>query len=59
MPVPCWTQIQFTGYPAGPLQRTEALQVALRAGPGQPGAGGAGLAQAVLADEQAGQVNPQ
>ena len=41
------------------VQRTEALQVALRSGPGQPGTGGAGFEQAVLADEQAGQVNPQ
>lgn len=42
------------------VQRTEALQVALRAGPGQsgPGAGGAGLEQAVL-DEQGGLGNPQ
>lgn len=42
------------------VQRTEALQVALRAGPGQPGvgAGGAGLEQAVL-DEQGGPVTPQ
>ena len=43
------------------VQRTEALQVALRAGPGQPGTGGsgAGLEHVVLAEEQAGQVNPQ
>jgi hypothetical protein len=40
------------------LQRTEALQVALRAGPGAPGVTGA-VVEPILVDDAATPVNPQ